>query len=93
MRVAENYYERALRLLASLGAANKIVVFSDEIALAQRMAVWRSYEDVVFIGDAPRSKPIETMLLMALASDHVIANSTFSWWSAWIGKKEGQRVV
>jgi hypothetical protein len=93
MRVAENYYERALRLLASLGAANKIVVFSDEIALAQEMAVWRSHKDVVFIGDDPQSKPIETMLLMALASDHVIANSTFSWWSAWMGKKEGQRVV
>ena len=48
---------------------------------------------MVFIGDAPGSKPIETMLLMALASDHVIANSTFSWWSAWVGKKDGQRVV
>jgi hypothetical protein len=93
MRIAELYYERALGLLASLGASDRIVVFSDEVELAQGMAVWRSHKDVVFIGDDPQSKPIETMLLVALASDHVIANSTFSWWSAWVGKKDGQRVI
>ena len=93
MRIAELYYERALGLLESLGASDQIVVFSDEIALARRMHVWRRFKDVQFIGDDPSAKPIETMLLMALASDHVIANSTFSWWSAWMGKKRGQRVI
>jgi hypothetical protein len=93
MRIAERYYERALGLLASLGASERIVVFSDEIELARSMVAWRPFKGVVFMDGEPRAKPIETMLLMALASDHVIANSTFSWWSAWVGKKDGQRVI
>jgi hypothetical protein len=93
MCIAELNYECALGLLASLRASDRIVVFSDEIELAQGMAVLRFYGGVVFIGGHPQSKPIETMLLMASASDHVIANSMFSWWSAWVGKKDGQRVI
>jgi hypothetical protein len=30
---------------------------------------------------------------MSLASNHIIANSSYSWWAAWLGKKEGQKVL
>jgi hypothetical protein len=30
---------------------------------------------------------------MSLASHHIIANSTYSWWSAWLAQSAGQRVI
>jgi hypothetical protein len=30
---------------------------------------------------------------MSLASHHITANSTYSWWAAWLGDKPGQRVI
>jgi len=36
--------------------------------------------------------PLPDLHLMSLAHHHIIANSSYSWWAAWLGKKEGQRV-
>jgi hypothetical protein len=30
---------------------------------------------------------------MSLASHHIIANSSYSWWAAWLGDKPGQIVI
>jgi Glycosyl transferase family 11 len=39
------------------------------------------------------SDPLFDMYLMSLTNHHIIANSTYSWWAAWIGKKENQIVI
>jgi hypothetical protein len=37
--------------------------------------------------------PLLDLHLMSLANHHIIANSTYSWWAAWIGKKATQIVI
>lgn len=34
----------------------------------------------------------EDMRLMSLCTHHIVANSSFSWWGAWLNRKEGKRV-
>lgn len=36
---------------------------------------------------------IEQLCLGSLCNDFILANSTFSWWMAWLGEKEGSKVV
>ena len=37
--------------------------------------------------------PLHDLYLMSMASHHIIANSTYSWWGAWLGAKPGQQVT
>jgi hypothetical protein len=93
LEVGEIYYERALALLSDLGGPQHLVVFSDEVELARDMSVWRRFPHVTFIESPPGTSPLETLLLMSLASQLVIANSTFSWWAAWVGERPDRRVI
>ncbi len=43
--------------------------------------------------DHARANPLHDLYLMSLASHHIIANSTYSWWAAWLGEKPGQQVI
>ena len=36
---------------------------------------------------------IGDLCLMAKCKHHIISNSTFAWWGAWLGRQEGQRVI
>jgi hypothetical protein len=37
--------------------------------------------------------PLHDLYLMSLASHHIIANSSYSWWGAWLASKAGQQVI
>jgi hypothetical protein len=37
--------------------------------------------------------PLHDLYLMSLASHHIIANSSYSWWAAWLGHQAGQQVI
>ena len=36
---------------------------------------------------------IEDFFLMTLCNNFIIANSTFSWWAAWLSKSENKKIV
>ena len=71
-----DYYNRALSLLPKL----PIFVFTDDPAAALR-TVPRA--DSLLDGD-----PFDDFNLMTRAKHHIIANSSFSWWAAWLANSE-----
>lgn len=78
--LGRDYYEKALAKMPS----GDVTVFSDDPALARDFGLG-------YVVDEP--DPWVTFLMMASCEHHVIANSSFSWWAAWLAEKPGQRVV
>lgn len=87
------YYERALELLGKLVGELDLVVFSDDFVDSIPAIENHNSGSVQLISPPPDSSPIESLNLMSLADHIVIANSTFSWWAAWLGQKNGRYVI
>jgi len=86
-----DYYERAVDQLSRIVTNPQYFVFSEDIRWARRLLDDNPTYTFVDHNDALSSH--EDLRLMTVCKHHIIANSTFGWWGAWLGKKEGQVVV
>jgi len=66
-------------------------IFSDSPAWAE--ANLRLPVPAKFVSKNFEASDAEELLLMAACKHHVIANSSFSWWGAWLGRNPGKIVV
>ena len=57
------------------------VIFSDDIEWCKQ-----SFGDHDRIFYSQESDPFEAMYHMSLCSNHIICNSSFGWWGAWLGE-------
>jgi hypothetical protein len=83
------YYLTAMQALGRELANPRYFVFSDDISWAKELL---SGGGITYVDQNRGARSYEDLRLMALGKHHVIANSTFGWWGAWLGKKEGQIV-
>lgn len=88
MDVAEKMDDRA-RVRGTL-AVPSLYVFSDDIEWAKRNL---SFPCPTAFVSSPGMTPAEEMALMSACQHHIIANSTFSWWGAWLGQNPEKIVV
>ena len=72
------YYERAL---AYFPLDYKVLVFSDEPEKAKNVFP-SSYEFI------EGNHSIHDLMLMTTCDNHIIANSTYSWWGAWLANSK-----
>lgn len=86
------YYEAAInKIVEKLGTTNiKIFVFSDDIAWTKENIKFPY--DIEF-ADVPEIQNYEKMIIMSLCEHDIIANSTFSWWPAWLNNNPNKIVV
>lgn len=88
-----SYYERAIRHVQNLPGDGDIAffVFSDDIPWVRENLSFPGKS--VFIDWNCGTNSFRDMQLMSLCRHHVIANSTFSWWGAWLGEKSDSIVI
>ena len=86
------YYAKAFDALVSkLGNTPVFFVFSDDQKWAKENI--RFPGKAVFVTHNDNSSSWEDMRLMAQCQHHIIANSTFSWWGAWLNASPSKIVV
>ena len=86
-----DYYEKAAEKILGLEPSAVFFVFSDDLAWAKKHL--RFLPEKAFV-ELPAEVPAaEEMHLMALCRHNVIANSTFSWWGAWLNQNPKKVVI
>lgn len=86
-----DYYKRAVEHIAQKVPNPTLFIFSDDIEWVKKN-LKLPYESV-YVSHNTGKKSFEDMRLMSLCSHNVIANSSFSWWGAWLNKNENKIVV
>lgn len=81
------YYEDALDRMAELVPDGTLVVFADDAAFAQLACDWLGSRYPVVAVPSLSSDPVDHLALMELCDHHVLANSSFSWWGAWLAEQ------
>lgn len=89
--LGEPYYREALGHLGEIGEGTELFVFSDDPAAAEHVLNFVPKSRLVHVRGDPQ-RPWEDMALMARCRHHVIANSSFSWWGAWLNRSPDKRV-
>ncbi|MCX7010449.1 MAG: alpha-1,2-fucosyltransferase, partial [Kiritimatiellaeota bacterium] len=84
-----DYYQRAVACLASRVPAPEFFVFSDDPAWVR--ANLRLDYPLHLVSDGQR-RPSEELTLMAHCRHHITANSSFSWWGAWLNPRPDKLV-
>ena len=72
-----DYYVRALEMM---DPNLQVIVFSDDVEWCKKQDMFSS--DRFFISES--SNRYVDMCLISLCKKHIIANSSFSWWGAWL---------
>jgi hypothetical protein len=81
-----DYYRRAIDAMPK---GHAFLVFSDDIAWCKKQRVFQRPGFLFVEGQSN----IMDLCLMRHCQHHVIANSSFSWWGAWLGDNPGKVVV
>lgn len=83
-----DYYRRAME---RVGGDGPVFVFSDDIPWAKENL--RAERRLVFVEADPAQDGLRDLWLMTHARHHIIANSSFSWWGAWLAGGHGVKVA
>ena len=79
-----DYYNKAI---TAIGNYDNLLIFSDDINWCKENF---SYQNMIFVEGLD---DVEDMWLMSMCKKNIIANSSFSWWAAWLNNNPNKRIV
>lgn len=84
------YYTKAIEYIKTQIGEINIFIFSDDISWVKENL---HHKNIYFVESYNNRIPHEDIYLMSLCSHHIIANSSFSWWGAWLNQNENKIVI
>lgn len=90
--IAADYLDQAIKYICEHTGVTHFLVFSDDIEYTKELIESRLYCGCSFTFSVGRTEK-EDLELMSSCDHNIIANSTFSWWGAWLNQNPGKVVV
>ncbi len=86
----KEYYCRALQYVRKCVGAVNVYLFSND---AERAKAYLGEETAVYISHHSEEEGYLDLQLMSMCRHQIIANSSFSWWAAWLNTNKEKIVV
>jgi hypothetical protein len=83
-----DYYSRAMRLIRNNALIEKFVIFTDDPEWCTEIFLGN---DFIILNPSPNAA--SDLLMMSNFGRFIIANSSFSWWGAWLSLQKDKLVV
>lgn len=77
-----SYYNESMAI-----AKGKILIFSDDLDWCKK-----TFQDPKFIF-VKNNSDCQDLYLMSMCKNNIIANSSFSWWGAWLNNNKNKKVI
>lgn len=84
------YYKKAMKYLEEKVGDMDYFIFSDDIDWVKENL---DVQNAIYIESKEKRLPHEDIYLMSLCSHNIIANSSFSWWGAWLNQNKNKIVI
>jgi len=82
------YYNKSIDFLKQSQSDISYFIFTDDIKWVKENFMIKE-ENLMFVEGNTGSESWKDMALMTFAAHHIIANSSFSWWGAWLKERQG----
>ena len=86
-----SYYLRAINKISKMISDPVFFIFSDDPVWVKANIDFG--ENSYFVSGKTTKNNKEDLYLMSLCQHHIIANSSFSWWGAWLGNHNGNVTI
>lgn len=90
--IGEDYYAKAIKHIITTVANPFFFIFSDDKDEARNIAKQMNISYTI-IDNNHGSNSYKDMYLMSKCKHNIIANSSFSWWGAWLNNNENKIVI
>lgn len=88
-----NYYTRAVEAMERLAPAAHYFIFSDQPEAARARIPLPDARVTLVAHNQGDEHAYADLWLITLCQNFIIANSTFSWWGAWLAAHPGKQVI
>ena len=86
-----DYYKKAIATIQEKISAPRFYFFSDDINWCRHN--FSEFKNAVFVSHNTGANSFKDLLLMSNTKHQIIANSTFSWWAAWLNQNSDKIVI
>lgn len=89
---SHEYYTAAIDSLNQSIRPDYYIIFSNDIDWCKRQLT-RVSDKMIFVDWNKGTDSYKDLSLMSLCNSQIIANSSFSWWSAWLNKHQNKVII